>query len=715
MASLDSEKSSPVASESPPQDQQNNSRKRVNSSGPLSPAKRAKVADESESKSDSPLDLHSPSSMHTSALIASPVKDEHTGSGPADVDSLANSSDAEEGELVEEDDQEGDVTTVNNSAKSPESVAKESSPGRTVEEADNSSDEIVDEKADDNGDVNSDVEDSHSRDPNIKFESTAQFDDGDKDDDDYHSSSGQSTDEEDDTRVDKEEGEIEEGEIDEDDDANETTEHPAESDEDSDAGDPPKAEDEDENDNDDEDEDEESTPSLRKRRRTTSSSPSVSVSKRGRGGYRGRRRGTGHPVVSEHIVKVEPTTTPTPAPSTPVVRHNTHRSKFQPPIPVSDHTTDRLNSEGDEYTIKLIDPEGEKKVASDGTLLGGRQYRMRVFKLPQHGDKLFMMATECAKELQYRDSYLLFNKNKCLYKVIATQTDKEALIEMGNLPYAYRSRQIGIVSARSMFRHFGSLCVVDGHRVKDDYFEQRARDDGYTENDLAVEKKTSHPSYRDQERRESPMTMANKESILHSGSIGSSVEGVVVSSQAIAAGDTIVGTLQDDLSGQIVFGTRGQPKLLNVPVQRIIGIFSASSSTTTDPEDEPIKFQAHTARGIKVDTTHRASVQQMVEAAATAVEFNEYIGQKRKIRNRFWQAFWKPEKPQKLEEIEGSEKIDKIESKEGEGVDTKVEGESIVVERVEDVTKTGSIAPIGSDVESELLEKDVPRAIKSES
>ena len=142
---------------------------------------------------------------------------------------------------------------------------------------------------------------------------------------------------------------------------------------------------------------------------------------------------------------------------------------------VRDHTTDQLNPEGDEYLPREHDEAGEKKVDSMGRLQGGRQYRCRTFTVPHRGEKLFMLATECARVLSYRDSYLLFNKNRSLFKIIASQEEKDDLIAHDFLPYSYRSRQIAIVTARSMFRQFGSRVIVNGRRVRDDYWEAKAR------------------------------------------------------------------------------------------------------------------------------------------------------------------------------------------------------------------------------------------------
>lgn len=156
---------------------------------------------------------------------------------------------------------------------------------------------------------------------------------------------------------------------------------------------------------------------------------------------------------------------------------------------VRDHTTDQLKPEGDEFVPREIDPEGENKVDDNGYPLGGRKYKCRTFNVPNRGEKLFMLATECARVLGYRDSYLLFNKNRSLYKIIAGQHEKDDLIRQEILPYSYRSRQIAIVTARSMFRQFGSRLIEGGRRVRDDYWEGKAIKQGFTEADPAGEKR----------------------------------------------------------------------------------------------------------------------------------------------------------------------------------------------------------------------------------
>jgi hypothetical protein len=193
------------------------------------------------------------------------------------------------------------------------------------------------------------------------------------------------------------------------------------------------------------------------------------------------------PQTSPAYAPPAPAAAAAPAPAPP--KSTPTKSTLKALPTVRDHTTDQLNETNDEYIPREIDEFGEKKVMPNGQLLGNRTYRCRTFLVPHRGDKLFMLATECARVLGYRDSYLLFNKNRSLYKIIANQAEKDDLVQQEILPFSYRSRQIAIVTARSMFRQFGSRVIENGRRVRDDYWEQKARKQGFTEADLAGEKR----------------------------------------------------------------------------------------------------------------------------------------------------------------------------------------------------------------------------------
>jgi chromatin structure-remodeling complex protein RSC7 len=138
----------------------------------------------------------------------------------------------------------------------------------------------------------------------------------------------------------------------------------------------------------------------------------------------------------------------------------------------------------DEVVLPDI-PEGEEKVDKNGVLLGGRDYRVRTFTILGRGSKLYMLSTEPARCIGFRDSYLFFQKHKHLYKCLIDEDEKKDLIERDLMPNSYKGRQIGVVSARSVFREFGAKIVIGGKKVTDDYDEQAARERGDIEGELA--------------------------------------------------------------------------------------------------------------------------------------------------------------------------------------------------------------------------------------
>ena len=132
------------------------------------------------------------------------------------------------------------------------------------------------------------------------------------------------------------------------------------------------------------------------------------------------------------------------------------------------------------------DPEGETKVNKNGTLLGGREYKVRVFTISGKDDRLYMLSTEPARCIGFRDSYLFFQKHKTLWKIILTEEAKRDLIERSLIPHSYKGRAIGVVTARSVFREFGAKIIIGGRKVTDDYQAAAARARGDIEGELAV-------------------------------------------------------------------------------------------------------------------------------------------------------------------------------------------------------------------------------------
>jgi chromatin structure-remodeling complex protein RSC7 len=140
------------------------------------------------------------------------------------------------------------------------------------------------------------------------------------------------------------------------------------------------------------------------------------------------------------------------------------------------------------------DPEGEKKVDKNGNLQGGREYRCRTFTIQGRGDRLYMLSTEPARCVGFRDSYLFFTKHKRLFKIIVGDDEKKDMIEREIIPHSYKGRSIGVVTARSVFREFGALIVVGGRRIIDDYEVAKAREEGVTEGEIADPNDVFDPS-----------------------------------------------------------------------------------------------------------------------------------------------------------------------------------------------------------------------------
>ena len=121
-----------------------------------------------------------------------------------------------------------------------------------------------------------------------------------------------------------------------------------------------------------------------------------------------------------------------------------------------------------------MDAAEETNVTPTGHLSGGREYSLKTFTIMDHGEKLFMLATQVARLIGYRDSYLLFLRNRKLRKVVTTQTERNDLVQREVIPFSYRYRHISVVTARSVFIQFGHRVIINGQRVRDDYYEKRA-------------------------------------------------------------------------------------------------------------------------------------------------------------------------------------------------------------------------------------------------
>ncbi|KAI0160924.1 chromatin remodelling complex Rsc7/Swp82 subunit-domain-containing protein [Hypoxylon sp. FL1284] len=291
-----------------------------------------------------------------------------------------------------------------------------------------------------------------------------------------------------------------------------------------------------------------------------------------------------------------------PAQASPPAKTTPAKTTLKALPTVRDHTTDQLGPGGDEYLPREIDESGEKKVMPNGQLLGGREYRCRTFLVPNRADKLFMLATECARVLGYRDSYLLFNKNRSLFKIIANQVEKDDLVAQEILPFSYRSRQIAIVTAHSMFRQFGSRVIVNGRRVRDDYWEQKARKQGFTEADLAGEKRPGASKARE------------------------------------AAAEANLSQIPGGPHGEIVYAHSvpfaGIPQPLVQPDPNDTRTRDYSNFIKGGPRQE-ITGPAYQ------DRTQSSPISEIHQQAHHAAEFNRSVNQQREIRNGYMDGLWR--------------------------------------------------------------------------
>lgn len=190
------------------------------------------------------------------------------------------------------------------------------------------------------------------------------------------------------------------------------------------------------------------------------------VSRRGRPAKRRRREGTHDDNRSE----TEGSRSGSAIPG----GFGTKRPRFSHPVDDAGVPLPVIN---EEYDLP-DDTEGETKINRNGDLLGDRQFLVRTFTLSDKGQRKFMLSTEPARAVGFRDSYLFFQYHPNLYKFILSQEQKNDLIDRGVLPYSYRSRQIALVTARSVFKEFGAKILIGGKNITDDYYATKLREEG---------------------------------------------------------------------------------------------------------------------------------------------------------------------------------------------------------------------------------------------
>lgn len=144
-----------------------------------------------------------------------------------------------------------------------------------------------------------------------------------------------------------------------------------------------------------------------------------------------------------------------------------------------------LNIKNDEVVIDDEDPKGAEKIDENGNLKDGRKFINKTFTVLGQGDRKYMISTEPARLVGFRDSYLLFKTHTRLFKKVCTNEEKMDLIERNIIPNSYKGRSVNLVTARLIFREFGAKILENGRKVIDDFWEQQARDNGDIEGEYA--------------------------------------------------------------------------------------------------------------------------------------------------------------------------------------------------------------------------------------
>lgn len=169
-------------------------------------------------------------------------------------------------------------------------------------------------------------------------------------------------------------------------------------------------------------------------------------------------------------------------PEDPVKKKGKKRGR-KPKIPRPDDVFfddkgNELNIQNDEVFMDDEDPKGVAKIDENGHLQGDRKFRVKTFTLLGKGDRQYMVSTEPARLVGFRDSYLLFKTHLSLFKKVCTHEEKMDLIDRHLIPTSYKGRSVNLVTARSIFREFGARMVVGGKKVVDDFWEDKAIERG---------------------------------------------------------------------------------------------------------------------------------------------------------------------------------------------------------------------------------------------
>lgn len=88
-----------------------------------------------------------------------------------------------------------------------------------------------------------------------------------------------------------------------------------------------------------------------------------------------------------------------------------------------------------------------------------------------------MFSKDPAALLGFRDSFVFLKKNVKLIKVHIDNVEKGFLVDSNMLRSTFRTREISVVTARSVYKQFGHRIIRKGRRGRDDYYFTEEVDD----------------------------------------------------------------------------------------------------------------------------------------------------------------------------------------------------------------------------------------------
>lgn len=128
------------------------------------------------------------------------------------------------------------------------------------------------------------------------------------------------------------------------------------------------------------------------------------------------------------------------------------------------HTVRGVSYEVHEDEVAMEDDEkGDEKVDSNGRILGGRQYKVFTFTLPdrENPNKVYMLGIDVAKAAGHTDSSLVARRYQFLYKTYLTEKEKVLLLELGVQGGSnfHNGRPSTIYAARNIYKYMGASII----------------------------------------------------------------------------------------------------------------------------------------------------------------------------------------------------------------------------------------------------------------